>query len=64
MDFWDKFDFETMKLKHERKMYPPRVKMTIIMDKPIVIVPVKFKGCTSESQLQLDMELVLAAGLS
>ena len=48
-----------MELKHEMKMYPPRVKMTILM-KPSdqLKLSIDVTGCSSN----LDMDLVLYKG--
>lgn len=54
-----------MKLKHERNMYPPRVKMTvsIYMNNPDPFtLPVKFLGCEGTSDDKLDVELTLPLG--
>ena len=60
INFWDrKFDFKAMKLRHERRMYPPRIKMTIVMKDAdlTLVIPVKFEGCTKDSQLDMDLTL-------
>ena len=46
-----------MKLKHEMKTYPPRVKMTVILAdaSDYVKIPVKFDGCSNDDQLSLDL---------
>ena len=52
-----------MHLQHEKKMYPPRVKMTVILkNKEDAIVPVKFLGCSSDSQLDIDLPFPLYIG--
>ena len=45
-----------MHLKHDVKVYPPRVKMTIPVPCSINKLPVKFEGCVSVNQ-SLDVEL-------
>ena len=54
--------FNTMKLKHKKKMYPPRVTMTVIMKNPssTLTLPIRFIGCSSGHQL--DVELILPLG--
>ena len=50
-----------MKLQHETRMYPPRVKMTVTLRNPdqILKIPVKFEGCSSDSQLNTDITFPL-----
>lgn len=60
IDFWNRgLDFEAMQLRHERRMYPPQVKMTVIMNNSDLVlkIPVKFEGCTSDSQLDVELTL-------
>ena len=54
--------FELMRRKHERNMYPPRVKMTVHMTCPShsVKLPIKFSGCEGDGKL--DIELILPLG--
>jgi hypothetical protein len=61
ISFWNE-NFEIMKRKHERNMYPPRVKMTVCMNNPnhFVTLPVKVLGC--EGNDKLDVELTLPLG--
>ena len=61
VDFW-KRDFNDMKQRHERKMYPPRVKMTVAMRNPTCThkVPIKFEGC--EDNLPLNVDLTIPLG--
>ena len=61
IDFW-KRDFSDMKQRHERKMYPPRVKMTVSMRNPKLThtLPIKFEGC--EDNLQLNVDLTIPLG--
>lgn len=47
-----------MRLKHEEKMYPPRVKMTIPAHPGFNKLPVTFEGYLSVCQ-SLDFELVI-----
>ena len=51
-----------MQLRHKRNMYPPRVKMTIRLRNPDVIIklPVKFSGHDCDDQL--DVELTVPLG--
>ena len=48
-----------MQTKHERKMYPPRVKMTVDMKNfdATVQLFLRIKGCLAENQELLDAEL-------
>ena len=57
LSFWDE-KFEIMKRKHERNMYPPRIKMTVSMNNPnqFITLPVKVLGCEGD---KLDVELTL-----
>ena len=59
--FWDK-NFTVMQRKHERKMYPPRVKMTVSIKDPNAhfVLPVKFVGCIEN---ELDTDLTLPLGI-
>ena len=62
--FWNK-NFESMKLKHETKVYPPRVKMTVCVNNPnhYITLSVKFLGCEGlDNKLDLDVELTLPLG--
>ena len=61
IDFWGK-DFDTMKTRHVRRMYPPRVKMTVLMNSSEYLfkLPIKFIGCSADSQL--DVELAFPLG--
>ena len=60
--FWDE-TFAVMKRKHERRMHPPRVKMTVsIKDSSLTdfVLPVKFVGCRDN---ELDTDLTLPLGI-
>lgn len=61
IEFWN-VKYELMKQKHERNMYPPRVKMTVCMNNPnhFLTLPVKFSGCEGDGNL--DVELTLPLG--
>ena len=49
-----------MKLKHETRMYPPRVKMTVVMSNTSPFrLSLKVAGCSSENQLDMDIALPL-----
>lgn len=53
-------NLEVMQLKHKQGIYPPRVKMTVVMDKPdTIILPVEVMGCLSEGQLNMKLILPL-----
>ena len=51
-----------MKRRHERRMYPPRIKMTVSLynSDTQVKLPVKFSGYVEDHQL--DTELILPSG--
>ena len=53
-----------MSLKHAMKMYPPRVKMTVVAkgcdDTRCIVLPVQITGCSREGQL--DMDLIIGPG--
>ena len=50
-----------MRLKHEEKMYPPRVKMTIPAHPGFKKLPVKFEGYLSVCQsLDVDLPIPIA----
>lgn len=52
-----------MRIRHNLKMYPPRVKMTVsakCYDFSFKL-PVKFIGCSSDSEL--DVELMFPLGM-
>ena len=45
-----------MQLKHKLKIYPPRVKMTVMMaNSNPYSLKVKVSGCSSENQLDMDI---------
>ena len=60
MDFWT-MGFENMQLRHNLKMYPPRVKMTVSMNSSDVAfkLPIKFNGCSDDSQLDIELTFPL-----
>ena len=60
INFW-KFTFGKMEKLHKRKMYPPRVKMTVSMRNPkhILKLAIKFAGCSSDCQLDVDITFPL-----
>lgn len=55
IDFWNS-KYDTMRLQHNVKMYPPRVKMTIPSRPDFKKLSVKFEGCLRVNQ-SLDVEL-------
>ena len=60
IDFW-KSGFDKLQLQHMTRMYPPRVKMTIMLrDLENHKLLIKFLGCSTDSQL--DTELALPLG--
>ena len=48
-----------MQLRHEKKMYPPRVKMMVDMKSPddhdVYKLSVKIEGCSEEDQLDIQL---------
>lgn len=51
-----------MQIRHDRKMYPPRVKMTVCIktfDYSFKL-PIKFDGCSSDSLLDVELAFPLA----
>ena len=55
MDFWSK-ELDVMKHSHLIKVYPPRVKMTVISETSKWFkVVVRFTGCLPENQLDLEV---------
>lgn len=57
VDFWNT-KFEILQFKHEAKMYPPRVRMTVDVPnvEPRMKLLINFEGCSRDSQL--DMEIL------
>ena len=54
-----------MKLMHEKRIYPPRVKMTIMLrDSESRKLLIRFVGCSKFNDGQLDTELALPLGMS
>ena len=53
-----------MRRRHERRMYPPRIKMTVSLynSDTKVKLPVKFSGYVGEDDRDLDTELILPIG--
>ena len=53
-----------MQLKHERRMYPPRIKMTVAFRNPdninMMKLPITFTGYVGDEKL--DMDLILPLG--
>ena len=56
INFWS-LSLESMKLRHEMKTYPPRVKMIITTKGSDLRTPIriKFKGSTRDSSLDTDI---------
>lgn len=52
---------ENMQLRHDLKMYPPRVKMTVSMKRSDLAfkLPIKFNGCSDDSQLDIELTFPL-----
>ena len=61
ISFWNE-KFEIMKRKHERNMYPPRVKMTVSINNPnhSITLPVKVLGCEGDDKLDVELTLPLS----
>ena len=59
---WNR-SFDDMRRRHERRMYPPRIKMTVSLynSDTKVKLPVKFSGYVEDDH-QLDTELILPIG--
>lgn len=60
IDFWkENLDIEMMSLKHSMKMYPPRIKVTVVAKtacaSAVKVLPVKITGCSREGQLDMDL---------
>ena len=51
-------NYEEVRLMHEVKTYPPRVKMTVESEgaSDVFIIPVKIDGCAKDGEL--DTELI------
>ena len=60
---WKK-SFDDMRRRHERRMYPPRIKMTVSLHNPDIRVklPLSFSGYVGEEDHELDVELTLPIG--
>ena len=61
INFWNQ-DVTVMNLKHERKMYPPRVKMTVDMKNPDATVKLLLKINGTENQLDAELNFPLTIG--
>ena len=51
-----------MPFKIERKMYPPRVTMTVDAPniEPRIKLPIRFEGCLDDSQLDMEIHFPLS----
>ena len=60
IEFWNK-KFDDLQRQHQRRMYPPRIKMTVRSRNPdsIFKIPIKFIGCSSDSNLDLEITFPL-----
>ena len=65
IDFWmERSTFDIMLLKHEEKMYPPNVKMTITRKShDLTKLPIKITGCLEEGLMDMDIPLQLGKHL-
>ena len=63
IDFGKK-SFDDLRRKHEIKMYPPLIKMTVMLynSDTKVKLPIKFSGY-DEGNHQLDAELIIPTGI-
>ena len=52
-------NFEDMKQKHIRKIYPPRIILTVVSktpgNDPVFKLPIQFIGCLRNNQLDRDI---------
>ena len=57
IDFWSfNVDIEGMKLRQKHSTYPPRIRMTLgLKSMEALVIPIEFKGCTEESDLDMDL---------
>ena len=63
IDFWrEGLKFDVMRLRHDKKLYPPRVKMTVSFQSSDLQfkLPVKFEGCSNDSQLDVELTFPLS----
>ena len=45
-----------MKLRQKNLTYPPRIRMTLgLKSLDMLIIPIEFKGCTDDSNLDIDL---------
>ena len=56
IDFWNT-KFEILRLKHQERIYPPRVRMTVDAPnaEPRSKLLIEFDGCSSDSQLSMEI---------
>ena len=61
MDFWKNGTQKGMKLKHERRMYPPRIITTVTPKNPhsIFKLTVEFRGSSRDNELNVDLSFPL-----
>jgi hypothetical protein len=58
IDFWTKnYDFDGMKLRHRNLLYPPRIKMTLVLKASVLILPISFQGCTDDSDVDAELPI-------
>ena len=58
IDFWTK-DYGSLKLMHKNKIYPYRVILTVTMKDSQFVLPIKFRGCSTDSQLDRNLTFPL-----
>ena len=59
IDFWN-FPYNQIKLRQKKNMYPPRVKMTVVMRSDHDLkLPIKIEGCSSNCQLDVELAFPL-----
>ena len=45
-----------MRLRQKNLTYPPRIRMTVgLKSMEEIVIPVEFKGCTDDSDLDMDL---------
>ena len=58
IDFWTKsYDLDGMKLRHRNLLYPPRIKMTLVLKASNLILPISFQGSTDDSDMDAELPI-------
>ena len=59
VDYWrSDSSLELMKEKHDKRIYPPRIKITVKSKKPdvpLIKLPIRFQGCSMDEILDEDL---------